>query len=87
MATVRPDATASPRPGSRGYLKWYWTRGPGLARWRGSPHPWTTLRRHLGRVIDDKTPNVIDRITSAWFAEVFGYPPSARGGKNPTGRG
>jgi len=41
------DAVADPGPGSRGYLKWFWTRGPGLAKWRLSPHPWTALKREL----------------------------------------
>ena len=24
-------------------LKRYWTKGPGLAKWASSPHPYTTL--------------------------------------------
>lgn len=84
MATIRPDAVADPRPGSRGYLKWYWTKGPGLAKWAKSPHPWTALKRHLrGKV----PATYIDRVVSAWFEDVFGFPPSARQGKNPIGKG
>jgi hypothetical protein len=78
------DVVADPRPGSRGYLKWYWTKGPGLAKWRLSPHPWTALRRHLlGKV----PAQYLDATVSAWFEDVFGYPPSARGGNNPVGKG
>ncbi|WP_230671003.1 hypothetical protein [Rathayibacter sp. Leaf248] len=84
MATIKPDAVADPRPGSRGYLRWYWTRGPGLAKWRGSPHPWTALRRHLIKYIPA---SYVNQVVSAWFEDVFGYPPSARQGRNPVGKG
>lgn len=84
MADAYIEAHADPRPGSRGYLRWYWTAGPGLAKWAKSPHPWTALRRHLlGKV----PPQYLNQIVSAWFEEVFGYPPSARQGKNPVGKG
>jgi hypothetical protein len=64
--------------------KWYWTKGPGLAKWSTSPHPWTALKRHLrGKV----PATYIDQVVSAWFEDVFGYPPSARQGKNPVGKG
>ena len=72
------DREATSRP------KWYWTKGPGLAKWRLSPHPWTALRRHLlGKV----PAQYLNQTVSAWFEDVFGYPPSARGGKNPVGKG
>ncbi|GAA1401933.1 hypothetical protein GCM10009613_61070 [Pseudonocardia kongjuensis] len=78
MATARADAVANPKPGTRGYLKWWWTKGPGLKRWAGSPKPWTTLRRQLGKHIKDKSPAVIDSITSAWYREVFGRLPGRK---------
>jgi hypothetical protein len=78
------DAVADPRPGSRGYLKWYWTKGPGLAKWRLSPHPWTALKRELR----GKVPVAyLDATVSKWFEDVFGYPSGARKGKNPIGKG
>jgi hypothetical protein len=58
-------------------LKAYWTRGPGLAKWRGSPTPWRTLRRFLSKYLSgDK----LDRTTSAWYIAVFGKPPGRRRG-------
>lgn len=51
-------------------LHHYWTRGEGLAKWRGSPHPWTTLRRHLLKYVN---PEMATRMASKWFEEVFGY--------------
>jgi hypothetical protein len=84
MADAYIEAVADPRPGSRGYLRWYWTKGPGLRKWRFSPHPWTALRRHLL----GKVPLLyLNQIVSAWFEDAFGYPPSARQGKNPVGKG
>lgn len=78
------DAVADPRPGSKGYLKWYWTKGPGLAKWRASPHPWTALKRELR----GKVPAAyLDATVSKWFEDVFGYPSGARKGKNPIGKG
>lgn len=49
----------------------YWTRGEGLAKWRGSPTPWRTLHALLAEHIHD--PDKLDRTTSAWFQDVFGY--------------
>lgn len=84
MATVKPDATVNPKPGSRGYLKWYWTKGPGLAKWAASPAPWTALYRHL---VKHLTPPVAKRVASQWFHDTKGYWPGERGGKNPVGPG
>ena len=79
MAAGRTDAVANPKPGTRGYLKWYWTKGPGLAKWRGAAHPWTTLRRHLVKHLAGKmSPEAIDRITSDWYREVFGHMPNQK---------
>ncbi|WP_382307308.1 hypothetical protein [Herbiconiux sp. UC225_62] len=84
MATIKPDAVADPRPGSRGYLKWYWTKGPGLAKWATSPHPYTALKRHLR----GKVPAAyLDQTVAQWFHDVFGIWPAERKGKNPLGKG
>lgn len=50
-------------------LHQYWTRGPGLAKWASSPHPWTTLYGHL---IKYMSPAMAKRAASAWVYEVFG---------------
>lgn len=81
---VHIDVVADPRPGSRGYLKWYWTKGPGLAKWAKSPHPYTALKRHLR----GKVPAVfLDQTVAQWFHDVFGIWPGERKGKNPLGPG
>lgn len=65
-------------------LHHWWTKGPGLALWSESPHPWTTLRNNLLKYV---SPNQADRMASAWFHEVFGYWPGDRKGNNPVGPG
>ncbi len=65
-------------------LHFYWTKGPGLAKWVSSPTPWRTLRGHL---IKYMSPGMADRATSRWFHEVFGYYSGHRKGKNPVGPG
>lgn len=84
MATIKPDAVADPKPGTRGYLKWYWTKGPGLAKWATSPHPWTALYHHLLKYL---SPEVAKRTASLWFHDATGLWSGERGGKNPLGRG
>ncbi len=84
MTAAHIDVIADPKPGSRGYLKWYWTKGPGLAKWAKSPHPYTALKRHLA----DKVPlQHLDEIVAQWFHDVFGIWPGERKGKNPIGPG
>lgn len=51
-------------------LHHYWTRGPGLAKWKGSPKPWTTLVAELTRHVGLAKAKVF---ASRWFIEVFGY--------------
>lgn len=68
----------------RNKLKEYWTRGEGLAKWAGHPHPWTTLYRHLLKYVGSER---AQRMASEWFKEVFGYWPGERKGKNPRGPG
>jgi len=72
MATVKPDAVADPRPGSRGYLKWYWTKGPGLAKWAASPHPYTALLSHLIKFL---SPQVAKKTAAQWFHDTLGFWP------------
>ncbi|WP_243063203.1 hypothetical protein [Humibacter sp. RRB41] len=78
------DAAPDPKPGSRGYLRWYWTLGPGLAKWAASPHPWTALHTHLA---DKVPPQYLDQIVSAWYHDVFHHWPAEAKGKNPLGKG
>lgn len=77
------NVVADPRPGSRGFFKWYWTKGPGLRKWRFSAHPWTSLRNHLRKYI----PQWADETASVWFRDTFGYWPGHRKGRNPFGPG
>jgi phage portal protein BeeE len=51
-------------------LHHYWTRGEGLAKWIGSPTPWTTLEHHLEKYVG---PERAKEFASRWFIEVFGY--------------
>ena len=51
-------------------LHHYWTRGPGLAKWAGSPKPWTTLVAHLTKYVGPEKAKVF---ASRWFIEVFHY--------------
>lgn len=84
MASPYVDVVANPKPGTRGYLKWYWTKGEGLAKWAKSPHPYTALKRHLAKYIPA---SYLDRVVAQWFKDVFGIWPGERKGANPTGPG
>lgn len=55
-------------------LHHYWTKGKGLAKWVGSPHPWTTLKDHLAKYVGEERAK---RMANEWFHEVFGYYPGA----------
>lgn len=80
VATSSAVATrAADRTGRN--LHQYWTKGAGLARWRGSATPWRTLREFLSKYLSGET---LDATTSAWYMDVFGKPP---GGKRRGGRG
>jgi hypothetical protein len=46
----------------------YWVAGPGLAKWVGSPTPWTTLHGLLSKYIHG---HLLDATTSKWHYEVF----------------
>ncbi|UQN30669.1 hypothetical protein [Brachybacterium kimchii] len=84
MATIKPDAVANPTRGSRGYLKWYWTKGEGLAKWAASPTPYRTLVAHLAKYMSLP---MAKRTAANWFKAVFGIWPGERKGKNPLGPG
>lgn len=60
------EATANPKPGSRGYFKWYWTKGPGRAKWS----TWTELYHHILPKVTN--PNMAKRITEAWYFQTTG---------------
>ena len=66
----------------------YWTRGPGLSRWVGSAHPFTTLvnllKEHLKVAAK---PGFAERLAATYFKKVKGYWPSERQGTNPVGPG
>ncbi len=66
------DAAPDPKPGSRGYLKWFWCFGPGRAKWATSPHPFTALRSHLVKFLP---PELVDRVTADWFHLALGFWP------------
>lgn len=53
----------------------YWTAGPGLAKWRGSPTPWRTLNAFLSKYMSGEQ---LDATTSAWYRDVFGHLPKMR---------
>lgn len=77
--------TSSINPGNGARLKFYWTRGEGLAKWAASPHPWGTLHALLLK-IPLKEP-LATRLTETYFVSVFGFHSGSRGGKNPVGPG
>lgn len=55
-------------------LHHYWVAGPGLARWAGSPTPWTTLLNLLVEHVKPPKPlEVLKTWASAWYIEVFHY--------------
>lgn len=55
----------------------YWTKGEGLKRWRGSPHPWTALHRAL---LDEGVPaHEADGLATNIYHAVTGtYPAHAK---------
>lgn len=49
-------------------LHQYWVAGPGLAKWAGSPKPWTTLHMLLSKYLHG---HILDATTSKWHFEVM----------------
>lgn len=69
-------------------LHQYWVAGPGLAKWRASPTPWTALYHHLLKYLPD---GEAKRTAAQWFHEVFGFWPGSdlnrvTHGKPPKGK-
>jgi hypothetical protein len=60
------EATADPRPGSRGYFRWYWTKGPGRAKWS----TWTELYDHIAKHVGPGPK--AKRITESWYFATTG---------------
>jgi HK97 family phage portal protein len=59
-------------------LHHYWVAGPGLAEWRGSPKPYTTLVALLQEHVKPPKPlETYKRWAAAWFHEVFGFWPGS----------
>lgn len=75
----------NPGDGEAYRLELYWTKGEGLTRWAGNPHPWTTLYNLLLPHI--KNPNFCARLTETYFRKVFGIKSGWRKGANPVGPG
>jgi hypothetical protein len=73
MSAAHIDVTADPRPGSAGYLKWYWTKSPeGLAKWTKSAHPYTALFTALSKYM---TIELAKRTAAKWFKDTLGFAP------------
>ncbi len=68
------EADTSPGDGGAARLKQYWLAGPGLAKWTGSPHPWTALYRSLRKYI--KNPSLLKQTVSRWYIDHYGHPPN-----------
>lgn len=75
--TADPEAVAA-AAGDGDSLHDYWTKGAGLAKWRGKPHPWTALFKQLRKHL---TAEKAKRTASAWFLEVMGHTPNGKGVK------
>lgn len=82
LRTPTPESFAEERlagedvtPGGEELHHW-WTKGPGLALWASSPHPWRTLKAQLKAVLRKNSRTVpdeqINRWVSSWVHEVTG---------------
>lgn len=60
------EATANPKPGSRGFFRWYWCYGPGRAKWSS----WHELYDHIVTKVGN--PDKAARITESWYYAVTG---------------
>lgn len=63
----------------------YWTKGKGLAKWVGSPHPYTALTAAL--LAAGVPAHSVHGLAANIFHGVKGYWPSERQGANPAGKG
>lgn len=62
----------SPGVGPSAGVNRYWTAGPGLAKWRDSPKPWTTLRDLLRKYMSDAKAT---GLATEYYVRVFGHGP------------
>lgn len=69
-APVAAAAGADVTPG-HDQLHHYWVAGAGLAKWAGSPTPWTTLVANL--IEEGVSPEKAKVYASRWFIEHFGF--------------
>lgn len=59
-------------------LHHYWTRGPGLAHWIGSPEQFRTLRAALAEATKGRIPpEELGRFAASWVKEVTGFWPGS----------
>lgn len=65
-------ADTSPGVGASRELNTYWTAGPGLAKWRDNPHPWTTLYTLLREYMSDAKAK---GLATEYYVRVFGHGP------------
>lgn len=63
----------------------YWTKGEGLAKWAGTPHPYTALTTALKAA--GVPAHSVPGLAANMFKAVFGIWPGERKGENPVGRG
>ena len=69
------DEAVAAASGDADSLHDYWTKGAGLAKWQGKPHPWAALFRELRKHLSaDKA----KRTASKWFREVTGHTPNEK---------
>lgn len=73
-----------PGDGKARELERYWTRGPGLAKWATTPHPYTTLVTHLSKYMTEQHAK---GLAAKYFKKVFGIWPGERKGTNKAGPG
>lgn len=71
-------------PKTKGLIK-YWTKGPGLARWASSPHPYTALTTALRA--EGVPGRYVNGLAAEYFKRVFGIYPGQRKGKAGGNRG
>jgi hypothetical protein len=66
-------ADTSPGVGASRELNTYWTAGPGLAKWRDSPRPWTALHALLLQYMSDAKAR---GLATEYYMRVFGHAPN-----------
>lgn len=65
-------------------LKRYWAFGAGAMKWKGSPHPYTTLVDLLRKYVPE---HEVKGLAANIFHMALGIWPGERKGKNPVGPG